>query len=204
MSEQTTPTQPASARGIGFSMLFPPGWREFRADASGEAELTELSTALARDAGRADVVLAIRQYVHRMFDGLRRRGAIGVHLPVASFAGGALPVSLTVVPVRAAAGSSLAGTVGRLAGVAQVEDLAVDDTTWFRWEERSDELDGDHDGASASLHYVIPRPGGTGEAGLQLVFALVTLAEDRESAETRALEALGHGIIGTFQWELPR
>lgn len=192
--------QAAPQRGIGFSMLFPPGWREFRPDAAGEAELTELATAAAREAGRADVVLAIRQYVHRMFDGLRRRKAIGVHLPVETLAGGALPVSLTVVPVRVAAGSTLARTVGTISGGNPVEELPVDDTTWFRWEERSDDLDGDRDAISTSLHYVLPRPGGDGEAGLQLIYALVALAADRGSDETRALESLGHGIVGTFQW----
>lgn len=189
-----------SPRGIGFSMLFPPGWREFRADAAGEAELTELATAAARDAGRADVVLAMRQHVHRMFEGLRRRKAIGVHLPVESLAGGALPVSLTVVPVRVGSGSTLPRTVGTIAGGHQVEELPVDDTTWYRWEERTDDLDGDREAVSTSLHYVIPRPGGDGEAGLQLIYALVALAEDRGSNETRALETLGHGIVGTFQW----
>ncbi|KRC61487.1 hypothetical protein ASE14_11520 [Agromyces sp. Root81] len=200
MPDTTAPAQ----RGIAFSMLFPPGWREFRADASGEAELTELATAGARQAGRADVVLVIRQHVHRMFDGLRRRRAIGVHLPVETLAGGALPVSLTVVPVRVATGSTLARTVHTIAGVAGVEELPVDGATWYRWEEHADELDGDRSGASTSLHYVVPRPGGDGEAGLQLIYALVALAEDRGGEEARALERLGHGIIGTFQWGPPQ
>ena len=71
----STPTAPAS--GLGFSMLFPPGWREFRTDVESERELTELATRGARDAGRADVALAIRQHIHRMFEGLRRRRALG-------------------------------------------------------------------------------------------------------------------------------
>lgn len=197
MSEAAVP----KSRGIGFSMLFPPGWREFRTDAAAEDELCTLASAAARDAGRADVVFVIRQHVHRMFDGLRRRRAIGVHLPVEPEHDGTLPVSLTVVPVRVGTQSTLARVTQRLADAASVEELAVDDTTWYRWVQRQDDVDGDAEAISTTWHYVIPRPGGPGEAGLHLIYSLVALADDRDDEQTRALEALGHGIIGTFRWE---
>lgn len=197
MSEIPAPT----ARGIGFSMLFPPGWREFRTDAAGEEQLAALASAAARDAGRADIVFLIRQHVHRMFEGLRRRRALGVHLPVEPAHGGTFPVSLTVVPVRVGTQSTLARVAQQLADAAPVERLDVDDTTWYRWEERRDEVDGDGEVISTTWHYVIPRPGGPGEAGLHVLYSLVALAVDRDAEQTRALEALGHGIIGTFRWE---
>lgn len=198
MSEGTGAAAPG--RGIAFSMLFPPGWLEFSVDTVGEERLTAMATAQAREIGRADVVLMIKQHLHRMFEGLRRRKAIGVHVPVLLPEGSMLPASLTVVPVRVGAQSTLAQTVNKLAEGVPVDDLSVDDTTWFRWIERHDNLEGNAEGLAVTIHYVIPRPGGPGEAGLHLLYAVVALAEDQGSDHLSDLETLGHTIIGTFQW----
>ncbi|MGX1703114.1 hypothetical protein [Microbacterium sp. NPDC055357] len=189
------------ARGIRFSMLFPPGWQEFRPDLESEKALTALATAGAREAGRADVVMAIRQHVHRMFEGLRRRRAVGVHLPVAVPGDLTVPASLTVVPVQVTTGSTLDRAVTGLATGQTPELVEVDGARWYRWIERQNTLEGSDEAGSTTIHYVIPRPDeGEPTAGLHLIFAVTMLAEDRDSEFTRALESLGHGIIGTFAW----
>ena len=194
----STPTAPAS--GLGFSMLFPPGWREFRTDVESERALTALATRGARDAGRADVALAIRQHIHRMFEGLRRRRALGVHLPVVTMDDSVLPASLTVVPVRFAPGG-LARAVADRAGDAAVEEVDATGAHWYRWYDRADQLEGQDAAASVTLHYVIPRPDDAG--ALHLLYAYTVLAEDRGEEPDRSLETLGHGIIGTFEWGRP-
>jgi hypothetical protein len=194
----SAPTAPPS--GLGFSMLFPPGWREFRTDVESERELTELATRGARDAGRADVALAIRQHIHRMFEGLRRRRALGVHLPVVTMDDSVLPASLTVVPVRFAPGG-LARAVADRAGDAAVEEVDATGARWYRWHDRADQLEGQDAAASVTLHYVIPRPDDAG--ALHLLYAYTLLAEDRGEEPDRSLETLGHGIIGTFEWGRP-
>ncbi|MBD8024604.1 hypothetical protein [Microbacterium gallinarum] len=194
----STPTAPPS--GLGFSMLFPPGWREFRTDVESERELTELATRGARDAGRADVALAIRQHIHRMFEGLRRRRALGVHLPVVTMDDSVLPASLTVVPVRFAPGG-LARAVADRAGDAAVEEVDATGARWYRWYDRADQLEGQDAAASVTLHYMIPRPDDAG--ALHLLYAYTVLTEDRGEEPDRSLETLGHGIIGTFEWGRP-
>ena len=194
----SAPAAPPS--GLGFSMLFPPGWRELRTDVESERELTELATRGARDAGRADVALAIRQHIHRMFEGLRRRRALGVHLPVVTIDDSVLPASLTVVPVRFAPGG-LARAVADRAGDAAVEEVDATGARWFRWYDRADQLEGQDAAASVTLHYMIPRPDDAG--ALHLLYAYTVLAEDRDEEPDRSLETLGHGIIGTFEWGRP-
>ena len=190
----------AAQPGLGFSMLFPPGWREFRTDVESERALTELATRGAREAGRADLVLAIRQHIHRLFEGLRRRRALGVHLPVVTTDDSVLPASLTVVPVRFAPGG-IARVVADRAGGAAVEEVDVTGARWYRWYDRADDLDGQDAAASVTLHYMIPRPDDAG--ALHLLYAYTVLAEDRDEQPDRSLETLGHGIIGTFEWSRP-
>ena len=186
---------------LHFSMLFPPGWREFHPDLAGEQALSDLATAGARAAGRADVVMVIRQHVHRMFEGLRRRRAVGVHLPVEVPGDLTVPASLTVVPVQVTPGATLASAIPGLTAGATAEKLDVDDTHWYRWIERADSLEGSDEAVSTTIHYVIPRPdAGEPRAGLHRLFAITMLAEDRSGEFARALESLGHGIIGTFAW----
>lgn len=188
-------------RGIRFSMLFPPGWQEFRPDVEGEKALTDLATAGAREAGRPDVVMAIRQHVHRMFEGLRRRRAVGVHLPVSVPNDLTVPASLTVVPVQVTAGSTLERSVAGMTEGQTPELLEVDGARWYRWIERKDSLEGSDEAVSTTIHYVVPRPDpGEPTAGLHLLFAITMLAEDRDGDFAQALESLGHGIVGTFSW----
>lgn len=193
----------AAQPGLGYSMMFPPGWKQFHPDVESEKTLTELATKDAKQLGRLDVVMAIRQHTHRMFEGLRRRGALSMYLPVAVPEDLTVPASLTVVPVRVPEHSNLAQVVqGRTDGVTP-EQLSVDGATWFYWVATEDELDGSDEAGSKTLHYVVPRPeleSDEPRAALHLIYSYTVLADDRDGEYAQALETLGHSIVGTFQW----
>ena len=181
--------------GLTYSMLFPRGWQQFSVDAAGEKRVSAAATRQARDAGRADVVAMIRQYTHQMFDQLRRQRAITVHLPVGMSR--TAPASLAVVPLVAGE-RTLDAAVARAAGGLTVERLDVDDTTWYRWVEPHSRAEGSAELTGTTVHYVIPRPGGPGEAGLHLAYTAIGLIGDEE---TQQWVELGHTIVGSFQWK---
>ncbi len=182
--------------GLTYSMLFPRGWQRFTVDAAGEKRVSAAATRQARDAGRADVVAMIRQYTHQLFDQLRRQRATVVHLPVGMPT--TAPASLAIVPLVAGE-RTLDAAVARAARGLTVERLDVDDTTWYRWVEQHSRVEGSAELTGTTVHYVIPRPGGPGEAGLHLVYTAIGLVGDEES---RQWIELGHTIVGSFQWRV--
>lgn len=192
------PAQPEPSKALSYSLLFPRGWRQFSVDALGEKKVSTAATRQAKEAGRSDVVLVIRQYVHGLFEALRRQGAIAVHLPVETAM--IAPVSLAVVPLIAGL-RTLDEAVVRASRGHDLERLDVDATTWYRWYEPHPTVEGSRELDGVSLHYVIPRPGGTGEAGLRLIYTVVGLAQSEEKAEERETWLnLAHVIVGSFQW----
>ncbi|MCL2090051.1 MAG: hypothetical protein FWH11_02305 [Micrococcales bacterium] len=181
---------------LTYSMLFPRGWQQFPVDAAGEKQVSAAATKQARDVGRADVVAMIRQYTHQMFDRLRKQRAVAVHLPVGMSM--TAPASLAVVPLVAGE-STLDAAVVRAARGLTVERLDVDDTTWYRWVEPHSRVEDSTELTGTTLHYVIPRPGGPGEAGLHLVYTAIGLVGDEEIQQWIEL---GHTIVGSFQWRV--
>ncbi|MDR3068949.1 MAG: hypothetical protein LBU50_05555 [Cellulomonas sp.] len=182
--------------GLTYSMLFPRGWQRFGVDAAGERRVIAAATRQARDAGRADVVAMIRQYTRQMFDRLRQQRAIEVHLPVGMPT--TAPASLAVVPLVAGE-RTFDAAVARAARGLTVERLDVDDTIWYRWVEPHSRVEDSAELTGTTLHYVIPRPGGPGEAGLHLAFTAIGLVGDEE---VQQWIELGHTIVGSFQWQV--
>lgn len=182
--------------GLTYSMLFPRGWQQFSVDAAGERRVSAVATRQARDAGRADAVAMIRQYTHQLFDQLRQQRAIAVHLPVGMAT--TAPVSLAVVPLVAGE-RTLDAAVASAARGLNVERLDVDGTTWYRWVEPHSRVEDSTELTGTTVHYVIPRPGGPGEAGLHLAYTAIGLVGDEESQQWIEL---GHTIVGSFQWRV--
>ncbi|MFL4472764.1 hypothetical protein ACIPVK_02055 [Paeniglutamicibacter sp. MACA_103] len=205
MSQSLSETKP-KPRGIGYSMVYPPGWREFRTTAEHEGILTKLATAEAKSLGRADVVLLIRQKTHEMFEHLRRRGSLGFALPVSQVNGGAIPTSMIMTPLKVGASGTLADAVRRVAGGNPLETEAVDGANWYHWStsERAEEAP---EFLNMGLNMVIPRPLPDGsedpdpKAGLWLLYSYAQVDAGEGKAElTEALRDLGYAIFGTFRW----
>lgn len=182
--------------GLTYSMLFPHGWQQFTVDAAGEKRVGAAATKQARDAGRADVVAMIRQYTQQLFDQLRKQRAIAVHLPVEMST--TAPASLAVIPLLAGE-RTLDAAVAHAARGLTVEHLDVDGTTWYRWVEPHSRVEDSTELTGTTVHYVIPRPGGPGEAGLRLAYTVIGLVGDEESQQWIEL---GHTIVGSFQWRV--
>lgn len=204
-SPQEAKPQP---RGIGYSIVYPPGWREFRTSADHEAILAKLVTAEAKALGRADVVLMLRQKTHEMFENLRRRGAIGLALPVEKARGGAVPTSMIMTPLKSSEAGALAGMVRRVADGNPVETEAVDDETWYLWN-TNEPAEEAPEYKNLSLNMVVPRPRADGStdpeptAGLWLRYSYASLETGENNEEfTEALRGLGYAIMGTFKWVL--
>ncbi|MET0872876.1 MAG: hypothetical protein ABWX63_00120 [Paeniglutamicibacter terrestris] len=202
---QSLPEAKSKPQGIGYSMVYPPGWRDFRASVEHEAILTKLATAEAKALGRADVVLLIRQKVHEIFEYLRRRGSLGFALPVEQLRGGVMPASMIITPLKVGQTGSLANAANRAAGGNQVDVETVDGTEWFHWKtvERAEETP---EYQNHGLNLVIPRPLPDGsrdadpKAGLWLLYSYGHIDGVGTEEVTEAMRELGYAILGTFKW----
>jgi len=191
--------------GIGYSMVFPPGWREFKTTVEFEDVLAKLVVAEAKALGRADVVLMLRKKTHEMFENLRRRGALEFAIPVDQLSGGVWPVSLIVTPLKTGPTGSLMKAVGRVAGGNSIEAQVVDDATWYAWNTttRFEETQGFQ---NHGLNLVVPRPLQDGsvdpdpKTGLWLLFSYGQMDGAESSDTVEQLRELGLAILGTFKW----
>lgn len=205
MTMQDNLSADSKNRSLGYSMLFPPGWREFRTTVEFEKVLVNLITAEAKSAGRADVVLKLRQHVHEMFEHLRRRGSLGFAIPVHEATSGRWPASLIVTPLKVGTSGTLTGGIQKVAAGNAVETETVDGTTWYLWDSAGspEESPGIR---SHGINLVVPRPlrdGGIDpdpKAGLWLLYSYAEIdgAVGKEAAD--GLRQLGHAILGTFKW----
>ena len=201
---QGAPETTAKPRGIGFSLVYPPGWREFRTTKEHEEQLTKLATAEAKKLGRADVVLIVRRKIHELFEYLRRRGALGFALPTGSVSSG-LPVSLMINPLKTGPSGSLAAVVNRVSVGETVEIEEVDGAQWYLWttNERAQEA---AELMSIGLNMVVPRPLPDGsvdpdpKAGLWLYYSYPRVDGLDDQELTDDLRDLGYAILGTFKW----
>ncbi|WP_313810847.1 hypothetical protein [Glutamicibacter sp.] len=196
----------SARRGIGYSVLFPPGWREFKTTVEFEHVFIKLVTAEAKSAGRADVVLILRQKMHEMFEQLRRRGALGFAIPMNKLTGGFWPASLIVTPLKVGTTGKLSDAVGRAAGGNTVDTERIDGADWYLWKssyrpEEASEIQ------NHGLNMVVPRPlpDGTVDpdptAGLWLLFSYAEINGVMVEEEADQLRELGLAILGTFKWE---
>lgn len=195
----------ANPRGIRYHMVFPPAWREFGTSHEFEKALVTIATAEAKQAGRADIVLTLRQNIHVMFEELRRTGSLSVVLPVKRLREGAIPASLIVTPLKVGSTGTLAEAVSRVSGSNLVEAQPVDGTNWYLWhtDSRSDEA---QDLRTLGINMVVPRPRPDGtidqdpKAGLWLRYSYLEITGSTPEEMNEGLLQLGYAIIGSFKW----
>lgn len=191
--------------GIGYRMVFPPGWREFGTSAEFEEILVKLVTSEAKKQGRADIVLMLRQNIHAMFEDFRRRGTLGFALPVNRFQSGAWPASLIVTPLKTGASGTLLDTVRRVAGDNDVDAGSVDGSEWYLWHSSSNSKDA-RELKNRAINMVVPRPlpdGATDsnpKAGLWLMYSYLELEQTTPEEMAEGLQQLGYAILGSFKW----
>ncbi|PRA12296.1 hypothetical protein CQ015_07190 [Arthrobacter sp. MYb221] len=202
---QAPPDPKARHRGIGYSLLYPAGWREFNTSVEHEQALTKLVTAEPKALGRVDLVLMLRQKMHQMFEYLRRRGSLGFAMPVEKLSSGAMPVSVIMTPLKVGTTGSLLDAARRAAGGSQIEIEDADGAEWYLWtsSEQSDEAP---ELKNKGLNLVVPRPKPDGsldpdpKAGLWLLFSYSYVDSDNGEEFAEGLRTLGYAILGTFKW----
>ncbi|MFC9933867.1 hypothetical protein [Glutamicibacter sp. NPDC127525] len=201
----TPPASKARPRGIGYSLLYPAGWREFNTSVEHEQALTKLVTAEPKALGRADLVLMLRRQMHQTFEYLRRRGSLGFAMPVEKLAEGGMPVSVIMTPLKVGSSGTLLEAARKAAGGNQIEIEDADGADWYLWssvEQAAESPELKNNG----LNMVVPRPLPDGtidpdpKAGLWLLYSYAHVESENGEAFSEGLKSLGLSILGTFKW----
>ncbi|WP_194943689.1 hypothetical protein AAHB37_16110 [Glutamicibacter halophytocola] len=204
MSATESPSM-SRPRGIGYSLLYPAGWREFNTSVEHEQALTKLVTAEPKALGRADLVLMLRKQMHQMFEYLRRRGSLGFAMPVEKLATGAMPASVIMTPLKVGSNGTLLDAVRKAAGSNQIEIEDADGADWYLWSSAERSVDAP-ELKNNGLNLVVPRPLPDGsidpdpKAGLWMLYSYLHVDAENGDEFAEGLRSLGLSILGTFKW----
>ncbi len=175
--------------------MAPPGWRRHRAE-----ELTTQNPfagleQLARDAGRADLVIQARSLTAELRSSMREGRVLEIHLPTTLEAVEAASASLTIARYRTEEGVTAESAAARIAKARPVE--RVDDAAALQFRFRVESTRYAEQGVYAShTMAVFPRPAASG--GL---FATFTALHDGSGAEP--VLALGDVMLASLTWRTP-